>query len=136
MRHQQIFVNLPIKDLERTRRFYSALGYAFNPQFSNDQAVAMIISDDIYAMLLVEPFFQTFTPKAIADAHQTTEVLTCLSCESRAQVDDLIAKAKAAGGTIPREPQDMGFMYSQAYADPDGHIWELMHMDLSQFPGA
>ncbi|MDH0863590.1 VOC family protein [Mitsuaria sp. GD03876] len=136
MRHQQIFVNLPVKDVERSKRFYAAMGYAFNPQFSNEQALSMIISDDIYAMLLVEEFFQTFTPRKISDAHTATEVLTCLSCESRAQVDELIAKARAAGGTVPREPQDMGFMYSQAYADPDGHIWELMYMDITQFPGA
>ena len=130
MRHKQIFVNLPVKDVERSKRFYSAMGYAFNPQFSNEQALSMVISDDIYAMLLVEEFFQTFTPRKISDAHTATEVLTCLSCESRAQVDELIAKARDAGGTVPREPQDMGFMYSQAYADPDGHI------DITQVPGA
>ena len=87
-------------------------------------------------MLLTEPFFQGFINGEISDAARTKEVLTCLSCESKAQVDELIAKARAAGGTVPREPQDMGFMYSQAYADPDGHIWELMYMDITQFPGA
>ena len=124
MRHQKIFVNLPVKDVERSKRFYAAMGYEFNPQFSNEQALSMVISEDIYAMLLAEEFFQTFTPRKISDAHTTTEV------------DALIEKAVAAGGTVPRAPQDMGFMYSQAYADPDGHMWELMYMDITQFPGA
>ena len=95
---RKIFVNLPIKEMARTRSFFSALGFDFNPQFSNEQGACMVISEDIFAMLLVEPFFQGFTKKPIADATKATEVLVCLSCESRAEVDDLVRKALAAGG--------------------------------------
>ncbi len=124
----QIFVNLAVKNIERTRAFYSTLGYEFNPQFSNDNALCMIVSDTIYVMLLAEPFFQTFTDKAIVDATKNSEVLVCLSCDSREAVDALVAKAVAAGGRTPRPAQDHGFMYSHGYEDPDGHIWELVHM--------
>jgi predicted lactoylglutathione lyase len=130
----QIFVNLPIKNMERSQAFFKALGYSFNPQFTNDQGACMVISDTIYVMLLVEPFFQTFTGKAIADAKKTTEVLVCLSCESRAAVDDMVRKAKAAGGTVPRPPQDHGFMYGHGFEDLDGHIWEVMYMDPNAVP--
>ena len=129
--NKQIFVNLPVKDLQRTKEFFAALGYTFNPQFTNEQAACMVVSDAIYVMLLVESFFQTFTKKPIADASKVTEVLTCLSCESREQVDELVAKAVAAGGKTPNAPQDYGFMYSHGFEDPDGHIWELMYMDPS-----
>lgn len=124
----QIFVNLPVKNIERTRAFYTALGYEFNPQFSNDSALCMVVSDTIYVMLLAEPFFQTFTDKAIVDATKSTEVLVCLSCDSREAVNTLVAKAVAAGGRTPRPAQDHGFMYGHGYEDPDGHIWELIHM--------
>jgi predicted lactoylglutathione lyase len=118
MATKQIFVNLPVKDLDKTKAFFAALGYTFNPQFTDANAACMVVQkDSIHVMLLVEPFFKTFTTKAIADTGKTTEVLLCLSCESRAEVDDLVAKAKAAGGTIPREPQDYGFM-------PLGFPWE------------
>jgi predicted lactoylglutathione lyase len=130
----QIFVNLPIKNMERSQAFFKALGYSFNPQFTNEQGACMVISDTIYVMLLVEPFFQTFTGKAIADAKKTTEVLVCLSCESRAAVDDMVRKAKAAGGTVPRQPQDHGFMYGHGFEDLDGHIWEVMYMDPAAVP--
>ncbi|OWW19613.1 VOC family protein [Noviherbaspirillum denitrificans] len=126
--NKQIFVNLPVKDLERTKAFFGALGYSFNAQFTNDKAACMVVSEEIYVMLLTEPFFQGFTGKAIADAHKVTEVLLCLSCDSRAEVDDLVAKAIAAGGKAPREPQDHGFMYGHGFEDLDGHIWELVHM--------
>jgi hypothetical protein len=89
----------------------------------------MIVDDNIFVMLLVEPFFKTFTKKSIADATKSTEVLVCLSCDSRAEVDDLVRKARAAGGTIPSEPQDHGFMYQHGYQDPDGHLWELVYME-------
>ena len=126
--NKQIFVNLPVKDLERTKTFFGALGFGFNAQFTNELAACMIVSDDIYVMLLTEPFFQGFTSKAIADASKVTEVLVCLSCDSRAQVDETVAKAVAAGGKAPREPQDHGFMYGHGFEDLDGHIWELVHM--------
>ena len=130
----QIFVNLPVKDLARSRAFFESLGYSFNPQFSNDQGACLVISDTIYAMLLTEPFFKTFTKKAIADAKKSTEVLICLSCESKAEVDQLVAKAVAAGGSTPNPVQDYGFMYSHSFEDLDGHTWELMHMDPNAVP--
>ena len=132
--NKQIFVNLPVKDLPRSRTFFESMGYSFNPQFSNDQGACLVISDTIYAMLLTEPFFKTFTKKAIADAKKSTEVLICLSCESKAEVDQLVAKAVAAGGNTPTPVQDHGFMYSHSFEDLDGHTWELMHMDPNAVP--
>ncbi len=134
MQHAKIFVNLPIKDVQRSRAFFASLGYTFNEQFSNEQAFCMVISESIYVMMLVEPFFQTFTKKPVADATQRTEVLTCLSCTSRAEVDELVAKAVAAGGKAPVAPQDHGFMYGHGYEDLDGHQWELTYMDMSAVP--
>jgi predicted lactoylglutathione lyase len=126
----QIFVNLPIKSMERSQAFFKALGYSFNPQFTNEQGACMVVQDgSIYVMLLVESFFQTFTKKPISDATKSTEVLVCLSCESRAQVDEMVKKALAAGGRAPNAPQDHGFMYGHGFEDLDGHIWELMYMD-------
>ena len=125
---RQIFVNLPVKDLPRSVAFFTALGFSFNPQFTNENATCMIVDENIFVMLLVEPFFQGFIKKEICDARKSTEVLVCLSCESRTEVDELVAKAVAAGGTIPRAPEDHGFMYGHAFEDPDGHIWELVYM--------
>jgi predicted lactoylglutathione lyase len=105
------------------------LGYDFNLNFTDENATCMIVGENIFVMLLVEPFFQTFIKKEICDARKSTEVLVCLSCESRAKVDELIAKAVAAGGTIPRKAQDLGFMYNLAFEDLDGHIWELVYME-------
>ena len=125
----KIFVNLPVKDLSKTMEFFTKLGYKFNPQFTDDKAACMIISEDIFTMLLTEEFFKTFTKKELADASKTTEVITCLSAESRQHVDDLVKKAIEAGGTIYKEPQDHGFMYGHAFQDLDGHLWEIMWMD-------
>lgn len=126
--HRQIFVNLPVQDLDRSRAFFSSLGFEFNPAYSDDKALCMVLHENIFVMLLTEPFFQTFTRKPVADAHSTTEVLVALSCETRQQVDDLVARARAAGGGVPREPQDHGFMYAHAFEDLDGHIWEWVAM--------
>jgi predicted lactoylglutathione lyase len=131
---QMIFVNLPVKDLPASKAFFNALGYTFNPQFTNDKGACMVISDTIFAMLLVEPFFQGFSGKPVADTRLVNEVLLCLSCDSRAEVDALVAKALAAGGTAPRPPQDQGFMYSHGFEDLDGHVWELACMDMSAAP--
>lgn len=128
----KIFVNLPVKDLNKSVEFFTQLGYRFNPQFTNENATSMIISDDIYVMLLVEPFFKTFTKKEIADASKTTEAIICLSADSREEVDALVSKAVAAGGTTPNEKQDQGFMYGHGFQDLDGHLWEVVYMD----PGA
>jgi uncharacterized protein len=131
---RKIFVNLPIKQMERSQAFFRALGFSFNPQFTNEQGACMVIAEDIYAMLLVEPFFQGFTKKPVFDAKKGTEVIVCLSCESRAEVDDLVRKALAAGGTAPNPPQDHGFMYGHGFEDPDGHVWELTWMDPAAAP--
>lgn len=132
--HKQIFVNLPVKDIGKTREFFGSLGFSFNPQFSDERAICMIIGENIYAMLLQESYFQTFTLKPVADARNSTEVLTCLSCESREEVDSLVAKAVAAGGTAGAVKQDYGFMYYHGFEDLDGHGWELMHMDPNAVP--
>jgi predicted lactoylglutathione lyase len=132
--HKQIYVNLPVKDLARSRAFFSSLGFEFNAQFSNDQGACMVIGENIFAMLLAEPFFQGFTSKPIANARETTEVLTCLSCESREEVDALVAKALAAGGRAPNPKQDHGFMYGHGFEDLDGHVWELSYMDMGAIP--
>jgi predicted lactoylglutathione lyase len=125
---RQIFVNLAISDMARSRAFFDALGFSFNPQFSNEQGACMVIADNICAMLLVKPFFKTFVDTEIADATKVTEVLTCLSCDSREEVDALVKKAVAAGGKAHRQPQDHGFMYGHGFVDPDGHVWELVYM--------
>ncbi len=126
---RQIYVNLPVKELKRAVDFFTALGFSFNPQFTDENATCMIVSDDIFVMLLVEPFFQTFTHKSVADAEATTEVLMCLSCDSRAEVDALVGKALAAGGSAPQPARDLGFMYQHGFEDPDHHLWELVYMD-------
>jgi len=129
--HDQIYVNLPIRDMARSRDFFSALGYRFEPRFSSEQGACLVLGENLYAMLLTHEFFQGFTAKPIVDATQATEVIVCLNCESRAAVDGLVAMALAAGGTAPRPPIDHGFMYVHGFVDLDGHIWELMHMDTS-----
>lgn len=130
---RKIFVNLPIKDMARSQAFFKALGFSFNPQFTNEQGACMVISEDIYAMLLVEPFFQSFTRLPVWDG-RTREVLVCLSCDSREEVDALVEKAVAAGGTAPNAPQDHGFMYGHGFDDLDGHGWELTWMDPAAVP--
>ncbi|MFC0252919.1 VOC family protein [Massilia consociata] len=127
--NKQIYVNLPVGDLERSKAFFGTLGFGFNPQFSDQNAACMIVSPDIYVMLLAEPFFQTFTNKPVSDAKTSTEVLLCLSCDSRAAVDELAAKARAAGGALPNAPKDYGFMYQHGFEDLDGHLWELAYME-------
>jgi predicted lactoylglutathione lyase len=128
----QVFVNFPVKDLDKSKAFFSQLGYTFNPQFTDEKAACMVISDTIYSMLVTEPMFKTFTPKTLADGHTTKEVIVCLSCESRAKVDETIQKAVAAGGTAwPAEPLDHGFMYYHGFQDLDGHHWEIMFMEPS-----
>jgi predicted lactoylglutathione lyase len=128
MKHTQIFVNLPVKDLKRSVAFFTSLGYSFNPQFTDENATCMILGENLFVMLLVEKFFSGFTNKAITDTGKSTEVLTCVSCASREEVDLLVAKARAAGGSVPRQAQDHGFMYSHGYEDLDGHTWELVYM--------
>jgi predicted lactoylglutathione lyase len=124
-----IFVNLPVKDLGQSMGFFEKLGFRFNPQFTDETAACMVISETIYAMLLTHAKFKDFTRKAIVDATKSTEVLTCLSRDSRGEVDKLVEAALAAGGTETRDPMDYGFMYGRSFDDLDGHIWEIIWMD-------
>jgi predicted lactoylglutathione lyase len=126
----RIFINLPVKDLEKTKEFFFKLGYSFNKQFTDEKAASLVISENIYAMLITEPFFKTFIPdKEIADTGKTKEVLIALSTDSKQQVDELVEKAIAAGGKKFREPEDHGFMYARSFEDLDGHVWEVFWMD-------
>lgn len=127
----QIYVNLPVKDLKRSIDFFARLGFTFNPKFTDDQATCMVVGENIFVMLLVEGFFKTFTGKAVVDAKRATEVLICLSCESRRGVDDLVAKAVAAGAKTPNPSKDFGFMYQHGFEDLDGHLWELIYMQAA-----
>ena len=127
----KIFVNLPVKDLSKSMEFFTKLDFTFNPQFTDETAACMIVTDDIFVMLLTEEKFKSFTPKAICDATKSTEVLVCLSLESRGKVDEMVRTAVAAGGTTYNDPQDYGFMYGHGFQDLDGHIWEVIYMDPS-----
>ncbi|MEU0860772.1 VOC family protein [Streptomyces griseofuscus] len=135
MSQQMIFVNLPVNDLDTSKKFFTELGYTINAQFTNENAASVVISDTIVAMLLTRPFYATFTKKEIADASTTSEVLICLSAESREKVDELVGKALAAGGTESGPAQDQGFMYGRAFDDLDGHTWEIMWMNPAAIEG-
>jgi uncharacterized protein len=127
---KMIFVNLPVADLAAAKAFYEAIGAVNNPQFTDETAACMVFTDVIHVMLLTHEKFAQFTPKKIADAHATSEVLICISADSREGVDEITDKALAAGGREPREKQDYGFMYGRSFEDLDGHIWEPMFMDM------
>ncbi|WP_332685471.1 VOC family protein [Bosea sp. (in: a-proteobacteria)] len=126
---QMIFVNLPVKDLAKSMDFFKALGFSFNPQFTDETAACMVISDTIFAMLLTHEKFASFSPKPVADTNQAIEVLIALSRDNREAVDAIVKAALAAGGSTFSEPQDHGFMYAHAFRDLDGHVWEVMWMD-------
>ena len=126
---KSIFVNLPVRDLKKSIEFFTRLGFSFNPQFTDETATCMIVSDNIFVMLLTHPKFAGFTPKPICDATQATEVLVALNCNSRDEVDEMVRKAVAAGGSTYNAPQDHGFMYAHGFQDLDGHIWEVFYMD-------
>lgn len=130
----KVFINLPVKDLKKSMDFFIGLGFSFNPQFTDEKAGCMVISESIYAMMLTEPYFQTFTKKPVSDAKQATEVLIALDAASREEVQQLVEKAVALGGTKYTEAQDYGWMYQHSFADLDGHQWELAYMDMSQMP--
>ncbi|MFI1467412.1 VOC family protein [Streptomyces wuyuanensis] len=132
---QMIFVNLPVKDLDKSKAFWEAVGYTFNPRFTDDTAACMVISDTIFAMLLTEARFKDFTKKDVADAATSTEVIVALSAESRGKVDELTDAALAAGGSPANETQDHGFMYGRSFQDPDHHIWEVVWMDAKAVEG-
>jgi uncharacterized protein len=127
--NKQIIFNLPVKDLDKSRAFFSALGFSFNPQYSSQDAAYMnIVDGSIHAMLTTEAFFTALTGKPVAQGKEGNEIVICLSCESREEVDSLIARATAAGGRIPHPPEDHGFMYDQGFEDIDGHLWNLVWM--------
>ncbi|HEX6191280.1 MAG TPA: VOC family protein [Chitinophagaceae bacterium] len=130
----QIFINLPVKNLQQSIDFFTKLGFTFNPQFTDDSATCMIIADNIFAMLLTETRFKDFTSKDIVDAKKATEVLIALDAESRDKVDEMISNAKKAGGTIYMQSQDHGWMYAHGFADLDGHQWEILYMDKNAIP--
>ncbi|KSB87845.1 glyoxalase [Caulobacter vibrioides] len=128
---RMIFVNLPVADLDRSKAFFEALGFSINPQFSDETAACVVVSETIFVMLLTHDKFRQFINGEIGDGHAATEVLTCLSAESREEVDDLLAKALANGGKAWKPIMDMGPMYGASFQDPDGHVWELMYMDMA-----
>jgi uncharacterized protein len=129
----KIFVNLPVKDLNKTIEFFTKLGFKFNPQFTDENATCMIIGseDNIFVMLLVEKFFKTFTKKEICDTSKNTEVIVAVSADSREKVDQMMSKAIESGGVESRDPQDHGWMYGRSFEDIDGHLWEIIYMDES-----
>jgi uncharacterized protein len=131
MSNRMVFVNLPVKNLNASVEFFTKLGFAFNPQFTDQNGTCMIISEDAFVNLLVEDFFKTFTRKAISDATKSTEVIVTLSADSRADVDAFVNKALAAGGKPSMEPMEMGGMYGWSFHDLDGHLWEVFYMDPS-----
>ena len=126
---RKIFVNLSVKDLKRSMDFFSALGFTFNPKFTDEKAACMIISDEAFVMVLTEPFFRNFTRREPADTSTHTEALLALSCESRSEVDQLVRRAIDAGGSHALDPMDHGFRYGWSFYDPDGHHWEVLWMD-------
>jgi predicted lactoylglutathione lyase len=128
---RKIFVNLAVRDLKKSMGFFSNLGFEFNPKFTDDKAACMIVSDEAYVMLLTEPMFRSFTKRQPCDTRTHTEGLFALSCGSRDEVDELVKKAVAAGGTHAMDPQDHGFMYGWSFYDLDGHHWEVLWMDPS-----
>ena len=126
-----IFVNLPVKDLNKTVEFFTKLGFTFNPQFTDENATCMIVGKDIFVMLLVEKFFKTFTKKEISDTTKNTEAIVALSAQSREEVDRMMEKVLDAGGREARDPQDHGWMYGRSFEDINGHLWEIFYMDES-----
>ena len=129
MKSRKMFLNLAVRDLNRTKEFFTALGFTFNPKFTDENAASMIVSEEGYVMLLSEPFFKGFTKREICDTKTHTEALIALSCSSREEVDEMVRKAVAAGGSHAMDPQDHGFMYGWSFYDPDGHHWEVFWMD-------
>lgn len=126
---RQIYVNLPVKDLNKTVEFFTKLGFTFNPQFTDENATCMIVDSNIFVMLLVDRFFQTFTKKAVCNTTKDTEVIIALASESREKVDEMLSNVLKAGGSEPREPQDHGWMYGRSFQDINGHLWEVIYMN-------
>lgn len=132
--HKQIFVNLPVKNLDRSVAFFGAIGYQFNPQFTDENATCMIVGDNLFVMLLVEPYFQSFIAKPVGDAKADAQAILALPLDDRAQVDAYMDKVLAAGASESRPAQDLGFMYQRSFEDLDGHLWEVFHFDEKAMP--
>lgn len=130
----KIFVNLPVKELARSVRFFTKLGYTFNPAFTDEHATCMVIDENIFSMLIPSNFFARFTKKEIVDATRMTESIIALSCDSKQKVDEMLSKAIAAGGIEYRKPDDQGWMYGRSFQDLDGHQWEMIFMDERTMP--
>jgi predicted lactoylglutathione lyase len=130
----KVFINLPVKNLNKSMQFFQDLGFSFNPQFTDDRAGCLVISDSIFVMLLTEAYFKSFIDTEVCDAHRSTEVLIALDAESAEEVRQFVSKAESLGGTIYAPAKDHGFMYQHSFADPDGHKWEMAYVNLNQFP--
>ncbi|MGN6396536.1 MAG: VOC family protein [Mucilaginibacter sp.] len=130
----KVFINLPVKNLAKSKQFFQNLGFSFNPQFTDEKAGCMIVSDSIFVMLLTENYFKSFIDTEVCDAHRSTEVLIALDAASADEVKLFINKAESLGGTIYATPKDHGFMYQHSFADLDGHKWEMAYVDMSNFP--
>lgn len=132
---KQIFVNLPVKDLEKTKEFWTNLGFTFNPQFTDDKGAALVLGENIFAMLITEPFYKTFiAQKEIADSSKLSEVINAVSVDTKEKVDELVDKALAAGAVKYREADVYDWMYNRSFQDLDGHLWEVVYMDMAKFP--
>lgn len=131
---KKLFINLPVANLQVSMNFYSSIGFTNNPQFTDHTAACMVISDEIYVMLLTADKFKQFTTKQIADTETVVAVINCLSLDSKQEIDEMVIKAVEAGGKEPLEPKDYGFMQQRSFEDPDGHLWEVLFMDLSKMP--
>lgn len=131
----QIFVNVPVKDLEKTKKFWIDLGFTFNPQFTDEKAGALVLGENIFAMLITEPFYKTFiAKKEIADSSKVSEVINAVSVDSKEKVDELVEKALSAGAVKYKETDDYGWMYSRSFQDLDGHLWEVLYIDTTKVP--
>ncbi|MFV8347202.1 VOC family protein [Flavobacterium sp. ZB4P13] len=130
----KIFINLPVADLQKAMSFYTAIGFTNNPQFSDETAVCMVLTEEIYVMLLTHSKFNEFTPKEVGNAFKTASVINCLSVDSTEEVNAMIDKAIKAGGKEPMEAKDYGFMQQRSFEDLDGHLWEVLYMDMAKFP--
>ena len=130
----KVFINLPVADLSKAMGFYTAIGFTNNPQFSDETAACMVLTEEIYVMLLTHEKFNGFITKAIGDSHTTTSVINCLSVDSNEEVNAMVEKALQSGGKEPMEPKDYGFMQQRSFEDPDGHLWEVLYMDMAKFP--
>lgn len=132
---RRIFINLPVKDLNKSKKFFTGLGFSFNPQFTDEKAACLVIGENIFAMLLAEPFFKSFSGRKITNTAKSSEVMLAIDADSREKVDEMVRKAVDSGGSVYNPPENHGWMYGHSFTDPDGHQWEVMHIDEKAMPG-